>query len=405
MTDSTFADGAPGARGGIVSRAAGWMGSALLAAGLLAGTDAVLAANANFAVTVTPVAASASSPAAVSVGRNGMTTYAAYQVSITNSSGNTSNAIRFSASTDVGGDLTANGGNAGALAPYVETDPTGIPPTACQPTATGVQCNFGQMKNGDKESFVLIFAAPKLGDADHWAVDANITLSWALDYSSGGSSGSASSAYCTIGVTTTPINPCVGSAPTKLVTTLTDDILSSFVTYIPSFGGTFFTGNGASVLPPAGTDLLPTAAIKVTVPTGQNLTTAQADLTVVLGSATSATTTTNTAVIQIPNNNQLFGSYATIELRRDASTIASGAKIANAAVLYTHDDTCAPTPSTCTFNPLPPCPVGGVPTSSAPVCEMLSQRTEFTKKNAPTPADVGDWLFVVHALENGVSRF
>lgn len=411
MTDLALVHGAPAAQRGLVSRATRWMGLAFLAAGLLVGSNGVLAANANFVVTVTPVAASASSPAAVSVGRNGMTTYAAYQVSITNTSGNTSNAIRFSASTDVGGDLTSSGGNAGALAPYVETVPTGIPATACQPTPTGVQCNFAQMKNGDTESFVLIFAAPKLGDADHWAVDpnnpsiSNITLSWRLDYSSGGSSGSASSAYCTIDSSTTPKNPCVGSATTNLVTTLTDDILSRFVTYIPSFGGTFFTGNGASVLPPAGADLLPTAAIKVSVPTGQNLTTAQADLTVVLGSATSATTTTNTAVIQIPNNNQLFGSYATIELRRDASTIANGAKIANAAVLYTHDDTCALTPSTCTFNPLLPCPANGVPTSSAPVCEMLSQRTEFTKKNAPTPADVGDWLFVVHALENGVSRF
>jgi len=193
-----------------------------------------------------------------------------------------------------------------------------------------------------------------------------------------------------------PAPPCTGSGQTGLVTTVTDAILSQFVTYIPSFGGTFFTGNGASVLPPTGTDLLPTAAVKITVPTGQNLTTAQADLTVVLGGLTGDTTTTNTGVMQVPNNDQLFSQYATIELRRDASTIANGAKIANAAVLYRHDDTTIE-------NPLLACPNNGVPTPAAPVC--LFSRTEFTKKNAPTPDDVGDWLFVVHALENGIARW
>jgi hypothetical protein len=404
MTDSAFGHGAASSPRGSALRIIRRLASTTFCVALMAGSNAALAANANFAVTVTPVAASASNPAAVSVGRNGMTTYAAYQVSITNNSGNTSNAIRFSASTDVVGDLTANGGNAGALAPYVETDSTFIPATACQPTATGVQCNFAQMKDGDQESFVLIFAAPKLGDADHWAFDpinpsiSNITLSWGLDYSSGGSSGSASSAYCTVGTTTTPINPCGGSATTNLVTTLTDDILSRFVTYIPSFGGIFFTGNGASVLPPIGTDLLPTAATKITVPPGQNLTTAQADLTVVLGGLSGDTTTTNTVVMQVPNNNQLFGSYATIELRRDSSTIAKGAKIANSAVLYSHDD--AGTPTT-----LNHCPASGDPSSfSPPVC-VVWPPTEFTKKTAPTPDDIGDWLFILHALENGIARW
>ena len=399
MTDSVFAHDALAARSGLVSRAARWVGSAFLAAGLLVGSSAALAANANFVVTVTPVAASASSPASVSVGRNGLTTYAAYQVSITNSSGNTNNSIRFSGSTVVSGDLTASPANAdaGALAPYIETIfiPNTIPNTACTANGSTVLCNFSQMKAGANNLFVLIFAAPALTAADHWADTAAINFNWSFDYASGSSSGTPSSILCSGVLIAAP--PCTGSALTGLVTTQTDAILSSFITYIPTFGGTFFTGNGASVLPPTGPsgslNLRPTAAVKLTVPTGQNLTTAQADVTVVLGGQTGDTTTTITGVIKVPNNDQLFATYATIELRRDASTIAKGAKIANAVVSYSHDDAGTP-------QPLSPCPTNGVPTSTNPVC-VFGLPIEFTKKNAPTPDDIGDWLFVIHALENG----
>ena len=393
MTDSAFVHGAATSQRGVAARAMRWLGSATFFAALMAGSNGALAANANFVVTVTPVAASVSSPASVSLGRNGLTTYAAYRVSITNSSGNTNNGIRFTGSTVVSGDSTA-GLDAGALAPYVET----IPKTACTGSGSTVQCDFSQMQAGANNSFVLIFAAPALTAAVQWA-NAAINFNWSFDYSSGNSSGTPSSLLCNGVQIAQP--PCTGSAPTSLITTVGDAILAGFVTYIPSFGGTFFTGNGVSVLPPTGQsgtlDLLPTAAAKITVPTGQNLTTAQVVLTVAPGGVTGDTTTTITGHMQVPNNDQLFGSYAIIELRRDASTIANGAKIANAAVLYTHDDTAVPQ------NPLPACPTNGVPTSTLPVC--LFSRTEFTRKNAPTPDDIGDWLFVVHALENGVSRW
>lgn len=393
MTDSAFVHGAATSQRGVAARAMRWLGSATFFAALMAGSNGALAANANFVVTVTPVAASVSSPASVSLGRNGLTTYAAYRVSITNSSGNTNNGIRFTGSTVVSGDSTA-GLDAGALAPYVET----IPKTACTGSGSTVQCDFSQMQAGANNSFVLIFAAPALTAAVQWA-NAAINFNWSFDYSSGNSSGTPSSILCNGVQIASP--PCTGSALTGLITSSGDAILAGFVTYIPSFGGTFFTGNGVSVLPPTGPsgtlDLLPTAAARITVPTGQNLTTAQVVLTVAPGGLTGDTTTTITGVMQVPNNDQLFGSYAIIELRRDASTIANGAKIANAAVLYTHGDTVA------LLSPLLACPTGGVPTSTLPVC--LFSRTEFTRKNAPTPDDIGDWLFVVHALENGVSRW
>jgi len=324
------------------------------------------------------------------VSRPGLTTYAAFTVSIQNTSGNTTNAIRFSGSADVSGDLTAANGNAGATATYVET----IPTSACTPTTPGgttITCNFGQMKNGANNSFVVIFAAPTLVAADHWANDAKINFNWTLNYSSGNSSGTPSSVLCTIGTAVVP-PPCAATNSTALVTTQTDDILAGFLTYIPSFGGTFFTGNGSSVLGPIGTNLRPTALVKLTVPTGQKLTTAQADVTVAVGGLTGDTTTTNTTIVDVPNNDQLFTSFAVVELRRDASTIASGAKIANAVVSYSHDNTGTP-------QPLAACPSNGVPTTSAPVC--VFDRIEFTKKNAPTLDDIGDWLFIIHALENG----
>ena len=387
MTDSVFAHDALAARSGLVLRAARWVGSAFLAAGLLVGSNAALAANATFTVDVQSI------PTTVSVSRPGLITYAAFTVSIQNTSGNTSNAIRFSGSADVSGDLTAANGNAGATATYVET----IPTSACTPTTPGgttIQCNFGQMKNGANNSFVVIFAAPTLAAAAQWAADAKINFSWTLDYSSGNSSGTPSSLLCN-GTQVPP--PCAATNSTGLVTTQNDKILEGFLTYIPSFGGTFFTGTGSSVLGPIGTNLRPTALTKLTklfAPNEQRLTTAQADVTVAVGGLTSATTTTITAVITVPNNDQLFGTYAVIELRRDASTIASGAKIANAAVLYSHDD--AGTPTT-----LPHCPTSGDPSGFTPPVCVVWPPTEFTKKNAPTPDDVGDWLFVIHALENG----
>jgi hypothetical protein len=340
------------------------------------------AANANFEVNVVSI------PITVSVSRPGLTTYAAFKVSIKNTSGNTNNNIRFGGSTNVSGDLNAAGGDAGATATYVETNPK----SSCKPTTSGgttVQCDFAQMKDQDEKSFVVLFAAPPLAAANNWASNAAVNFTWTFDYASGKSSGTPSSLLCN-GVQIVP--PCTATNSTALITTLSNDILERFVTYIPTFGGTFFTGNGSSALGPVGTNLRPTALIKFFVPNEQKLTTVQANLTVALGGLTGDTTTTTTAIVTVPNNDQLFGSYATLELRRDASTIAKGAKIENSVVSYSHEDAGTP-------GPLLACPTNGVPTLTAPVC--LFSRTEFTKKNAPTPDDIGDWLFVVHALENG----
>ena len=343
-----------------------------------------LAANANFTVTVQPI------PVGVSVGRSGLDTYAAYKVDITNVVDNTTNAVRFKGFTAVSGDCDATSSSdcndAGAAATYIET----IPGTACSGSGTTFQCDLGQMKAGGSSasrSFVLIFKAPALGAADHWANASAIQFNWSLDYASGNSSGTPSSIFCNN-------LPCSDVASTNLITTLDSEILSAVTSYIPSFGGTFFTGNGVSARstpPPA------TSATKLTVPTDEALSTAKIEQFIDAGGLTSATTTTNRTYVTVPNNNALFEAFVTIELRRDASTISKSAKIANALVLYAHDDV------TFDSNGLPPCPTGGVPTTTDPVC--VFSRTAFTKKNAPTDEDIGDWLFVIHALENGGFKF
>jgi hypothetical protein len=284
--------------------------------------------------------------------------------------------------------------DAHAAATYVET----IPSTTCSGSGTAFQCNLGQMKDGDPpKSFVLIFKTPALADADHWAAGASIKFNWTLDYGSGGSSGSASSIFCNGG-------PCSSVASTGLVTTDTTAILSGLTSYIPSFGGTFFTGDGVSA---RSTSLPATTTTKLKIPDAEGLTKAQIQQCVDTGGQTSATTTTNRTYITVPNNGATFGTFVTIELRRDASTIANGAKIADAVVFYSHTAEVSSTGS-CDLpsgtDQVQPC-LTGEPNLSKPVCEVLSSRTAFTKKSAPTLDDIGDWLFVIHALENGGFKF
>ena len=88
-----------------------------------------------------------------------------------------------------------------------------------------------------------------------------------------------------------------------------------------------------------------------------------------------------------------FG-YLEITLRRDASTIKSGAKIAN-AVLYYED-----TPGN--FPQLADCQPGQ---PNATVKHCLASRLAYTKKNSPTPDYVGDWQFVVKGAVNGRVRW
>lgn len=372
--------------------------TALVALGLLGGAGSALAANAEFDVTVEKINDSVS-VSRTSVKAN-LTTYAAYRVTLFNHSGNTTNAIVFYGSTNVTGDLTAPppDGVEGttATAPFVESNTS-----ACAGTGTSFNCSIKQMKDGTTVSFVLVFSAPLISAAAYWANPSTIDFNWNFNYSSGNSSATPSSLFCNLQQVTPP---CNGTLQTTLVTTQSEPILQGFVTYIPSFGGTFFNGNGASALPSDPTlpnfPLLPTALAILSVPNGENLSTATLNQTVGSGGLTGDTTTTVQTIITVPNNDNTFAHVVTIELRRDSSTITKGAKIDNAKVLYAHDDV------TYDQNGLPAC-VNHVPSPPSLVC--IDSRHEFVQKDVAkgqaTADDVGDWQFIIKAFENGGFKF
>lgn len=375
----------------------------LLGLGLLACFNNSFAGNADITIDVTPI------PTQVSVGRGAeFSTYAAYTVTITSKTTNVINGVRFDGETKVCSLTSSDPPECAALvpaqlAPYVETLAKSSPNIVCGQglTTSKVHCEIGQMTGvgspGSTVSFVLLFSAPANGSGSiTYPANSRISFVWDAGYSNGSTTSSSTpqSFSCNDLV---PLGTCFGSAATSLITTDAAAIKSEFTTYIPSFGFIGATGNGFSAL---STDLAATATTKLAIPAGLGLSTAQVAQQVTAGGLTSATTTTIVTKVVVPNNDQTFSNFVTIELRRDASTIQSGAKIANAQIVYTHDET-APSP---VYNIVPPCINGNPALSSPPVC-IFGQPVEFTKKTAPTLDDIGDWLFVIRALENGAFRY
>lgn len=340
----------------------------LAAASLTYGIGPAIAGNAYITVGVSAV------PTSVSTSRSGLTTYAAYEVTIKNNTTNVINQVIFTANTTVS--------NSTQAAPYVES----IPAAACGvvTASSSIQCDVGQLRGvadatGSVAKFVVLFSAPSTGDA--------IVLHSQITYSRAASPGAPPS--------TLP-RP-IPDVSTNLVTQLSADINSGFLTYIPSFGGTFFTGRDATALSTN------TATTLARIPKGLGLSTAQVVEVVSNGGLSSDTSTTNTRTITVPGAFP-FALPITIELRRDASTInaanidrdastVNADQIDRAVILYSHDDI------TPVFNALPNCQAYAGPTVLLPVC--IFSRTSFTSSTAPTPDDIGDWLFVIKALENG----
>jgi hypothetical protein len=109
--------------------------------------------------------------------------------------------------------------------------------------------------------------------------------------------------------------------------------------------------------------------------------------------------TCSTSTVTIP------GTFANllITLRRDATTIANGAKIANAQIVYdnpAHPDPRIAYPLTllsCEDTTWGPLPQSGIP--------CVNLRTAYPKKSTPkrpVPAGYeGDWEFLIKAIDNG----
>jgi hypothetical protein len=347
---------------------------ACLASSLL--SVSAFAANADIKISVTPASTS------VSVSRGELLpTYAAFEVKIENLAGNVSNQVLFTGSSAV---LSSAPGASdvildGQSAPFVESIPSTCTAGA---TLNSTVCNIGQLKSagspGSVASFVVLFKTSFAGT--------QVAFNWNGTYSNGASPGTKPSDFQSFN----------GNTYVGLITTDDPAIKAGLKSYIPSFGATFYTGKISAT----DADKMTT---RITVPGQKGLTTAEINEESIVGGVTNDTLTTNTTTIKIPFAS-FFAQAATYELRRDSTTIRNFNAIDRVPLYYTSS---IGEPLVLVNWEIPSCALAAVqpaPNATIPIC--LAGRTPITKKTpGATAEDVGDWLFVLKALQNGVSRW
>ena len=320
-------------------------------------------ANADVSVTVTPV------PVSVSVSRADVTNYAATKVEIASATGNALNKLVF----------TLN-----ATAPFVESSPSGL----CQDQAGTVTCSINQLNGPATFTFFVLFAAPTAGTS--------IDYNWTFTYSQAGSPGSNSSSF-----------DASGTASTGLTTTSTGAQQIELITFLPSFPSSFVTGNNATAT------ALDVGTTRLQNPGGLGLK-SEIKITesVEVGGLTNDTLSKLTTQISIPTvGGTLLPKVVTYELHRDSSTIRSFNKFSSVPLYYTSDPG---EPWVVTMYPLQSCsdtsfyPTGSGPSATLPVCiaQRIGVKNNMVGNPSPsgvpyTAGDVGDWIFVIWALQNG----
>jgi hypothetical protein len=311
--------------------------------------------------------AEGNSPVSWSV--NSSTPAATYTVKVTNRSAigtATMKNVRFIATPRV---LTEAGAvEPGAIAPFMTSSVFPCAPTLLDPLT--VECTIGEMLPQQSEEFTVTFTAPTSGD--------HINLEWRAVFSQGDGNS----------------NGTIGTTNIKLAAIDNRKVVSD----VPvGTDVTVFTGSGvATVKDPWVTEVFikgTTVKLRAIVEEFEGVT------------GQSMLLTKNTSDLSIPNANGL-----TIILRRDASTIAKGAKIANAKVFYTADlgeeGSCSGSP--CIYVPpmdVLPCTDttwGTLPQKGIPCIES---RKEYPRKSTGKVSVLagyeGDWEFVIRAIDNG----
>lgn len=294
-----------------------------------------------------------------------LNTHAAYAVTITNLSTNVINSVRFSA--------TATALTDGETATFKES----IGLNCSGMGGTTVDCPIGQMRGGgDSASFVLVFEAPIAAESPLPAD--RIDLAWKTSY--GESNNDASGAAHT--------DTQTGTVATLLGTPTNTEVRA----YVPSEGALLFTGPSgvATASDPWTTTVNVPTSGRAGVVEAQSLDSCSADYLVCV-----------TSTLDIPGS--FAAPYLAITLRRDASTIKKGAKIANATLSHQAGayDVAGNFIATGAPADLVSCDLlpGRVPNATHKRC--IDYRTVYTKKTAPTPDFEGDWEFGLRALENG----
>lgn len=336
-----------------------------LAAAFLLAQASIAWAGAGLVTTVaTPLQANVTYSTAAAGSTPALSTYLGYLVTVGNDPTNTNtiNNMRFTASTAV-----TDGAEAATFA-----SSEGL---ACTAGAggTAIECAIGTLRAGQSVTFAVFFRSPVKvtnGVADADGQDA-VSFS-GITYYAEGTGGLGNSV---------PQNSTVAfaAAPVQLGTNSPSLVRSA----VQKAGGQLFTGGAVATAADPWTT-------SVMVPATATFTTAE------LAEAISPVPLAPNLLNQSTTELTIPGSFAqlVITLRRDASTIVKGAKIGSAVLYYAKlvSDVPFAVPA-CTDTSFGVLPKPGIP--------CIAQRTEYTKKTAPTPEWEGDWEFVVYALDNG----
>lgn len=354
----------------VFSRMSTLVGSATLSViGMLVAVTPAFATDPDVATSV------ASLPASVTLSTSALPTYAAYQFTLTHNSENEIlRPVYVKATTAVvdGSGAPVSGQTAAFVA-------SSLPAGCSAPTPSTLDCTFadGLVAAGAVKTFGVTVTAPTAGAK----VKFTSTTSWKESYESEGTP--ASTVFTLL------------SAPDP----------SKVNTYVPTSTQptTLFTGLGcaASTLfvgcPATSSQTWTTT---VTIPASSLATTAEILQNIVPGGCASDLLTCSSSTLTIPGNFD----HLEITLRRDASTIANGAKIANARISY--DNPAHPAVGVIYPLDVPNCTdttYGVLPQHGIPCIKL---RTDYPKKSVPpkiiVPPEFGnDWEFVIWALDNG----
>lgn len=346
-------------------------------AGIAMFATSALATDPNIVFDVSPL------PETVTSSRPSLETFAAYRITIANDSPYTAKSVKLKGQTTVVGSSES--------APFVSANGA-----ACQPIYTppssAVECVIGQLAGYASVTFSVTFAAPANGTRIEFA-SATFHQRADLGY------------YAPVIVSPVLVVHTQLVAPNPL----------QVATFLPeATGGTVFTGSNGGVA--LSGDV---ATTTVDVPRSA---------TVAIDETPDPTPPICPGVpVCPPNVSQLTipGTFdhLTITLRLDATVIPKRSKGSEGQRSGDHDDDerntggggagkkpsinkakvyyqADPTPA----NPHPQpvevlaCSITGGPSPGTP---CIASRTAYTKKNAPSPDFIGDWEFVIFAVDNG----
>jgi hypothetical protein len=322
------------------------------------------------------ISASVSPGAPVSLSINGSEPAASFRVTVTNtSSSNTINSPRFVATSAV------VNGSVNAKAAFRSAT---VYPCAPSPDLTSIDCALSPLAPGQSSpEFIVTFNAPTSGES--------IALAWQAVFNQGLPPGNSNGETGTATLELAPIDP--------------NAVQSDVPVDVALF---FFTGSGIATkddpwvtrVDVPGSAIATRATILELVESGS-----------IGGTCAQASNLLNcsTTTLTIPGAT-FAGPFLEITLLRDESTLAKGAKIASARVIYRKEQDASGSCGAlaCSSYPMELLSCSNTSTYGAlpqPGIPCIKERQEFAKKSTGKvfvpPGYEGDWRFLIWAVDNG----